>query len=419
MSKDINIEFQKEHFNDWQIPLLYDENRVLNLPGGAGSAKSWFACHKKMVRMLNEPNHRFIFTRKVHRTIRNSQYQLFKDMAALYGLTQLFEFRDSILDIQCPRTNSKVICVGMDDPEKLKSIAGITGAWVEEATEFTHNDFMQLNLRLRGVTEFYKQIILTYNTIDEFHWLKKNMIDNEYPNCTTKVTTYLDNKFLDKEYIETLLQLQNEDETYWKIYGLGQWATAKGLCYTNWGIVNEFPDFEQSINTCYGLDFGFNNPSTLTQCSYHDNELWWKEMFYETKLNTSDVIDKIKALEIGNSVVYCDHDPEKISEMRKAGINAKKANKKSKYNGIMYCKRFKINVLSESTNGIKETRAYKWKEDKNGDPTDEPVDFMNHFMDACRYGTFTHGVKYWRPEGTVKKSSRIRKPKVDKYRGYK
>jgi phage terminase large subunit len=39
--------------------------------------------------------------------------------------------------------------MGLDDPEKIKSITGLTDAWLEEATEFTLDDFSQVNLRVR------------------------------------------------------------------------------------------------------------------------------------------------------------------------------------------------------------------------------------------------------------------------------
>jgi phage terminase large subunit len=39
--------------------------------------------------------------------------------------------------------------MGLDDPEKIKSITGLTDAWLEEATVFTLDDFSQVNLRVR------------------------------------------------------------------------------------------------------------------------------------------------------------------------------------------------------------------------------------------------------------------------------
>ena len=51
---------------------------------------------------------------------------------------------------------------GLDDPEKIKSIAGITGILIEEATELTKADFIQLDLRLRGITKYPKQIFVLF-----------------------------------------------------------------------------------------------------------------------------------------------------------------------------------------------------------------------------------------------------------------
>jgi phage terminase large subunit len=48
-------------------------------------------------------------------------------------------------------------------------------------------------------------------------------------------------------------------------------------------------------------------------------------------------------------------------------------------------KRYKLNVTRSSVNLIRELNQYKWKADKNGNPTGEPVDFMNHGVDALRY----------------------------------
>ncbi len=62
--------------------------------------------------------------------------------------------------------------LGLDDREKLKSIEGITSIWIEEATELTKEDFLQVDLRLRGRTKSYKQIMLSFNPISSLHWIK-------------------------------------------------------------------------------------------------------------------------------------------------------------------------------------------------------------------------------------------------------
>jgi phage terminase large subunit len=57
--------------------------------------------------------------------------------------------------------------------------------------------------------------------------------------------------------------------------------------------------------------------------------------------------------------------------------------------GIDLLKRYKIHILSTSTNAISEFRNYKWKEDKAGMLINTPEDKNNHIIDPCRYATYS------------------------------
>jgi phage terminase large subunit len=49
-------------------------------------------------------------------------------------------------------------------------------------------------------------------------------------------------------------------------------------------------------------------------------------------------------------------------------------------------KRYKINVTARSVNLRKELNQYRWKTDKKtSQAMNEPVDFLNHAIDAVRY----------------------------------
>ena len=182
--------------NEVYYPLYRDKRRYLVLYGGAGSGKSVFAAQKILVRMLTEQPHRFLVVRKVARTLRFSVFSLFQDMIAQWNLTPLFKINKSDMTITCINGN-QIIFAGLDDVEKLKSIAGVTGIWIEEASELEERDFHQLDLRLRGPTKHYKQIILTFNPISALHWLKKVFFDFKKENATVVKSIYKDNKFID------------------------------------------------------------------------------------------------------------------------------------------------------------------------------------------------------------------------------
>ena len=189
------------------------------------------------------------------------------------------------MEITCLNGNS-MIFMGLDDVEKLKSIVGITGVWIEEASELTREDFMQLDLRLRGRTAQYKQIILTFNPISVLNWLKKHFFDVPKEITTVLRTTYKDNRFIDPEYAQVIEDLKDQDYVYYQVYALGEWGILGNLIFTNY-VVEPIPTDDAAYKTVYsGLDFGFNNPSVFLKVGERDRELYVYSELYERKLTT-------------------------------------------------------------------------------------------------------------------------------------
>ena len=62
---------------------------------------------------------------------------------------------------------SSFLFAGLDDPEKIKSITGLTDAWLEEATEFSVDDFSQIDLRIRHETAKDQMLILSFNPVSK------------------------------------------------------------------------------------------------------------------------------------------------------------------------------------------------------------------------------------------------------------
>lgn len=208
--------------------IFEDENRFLIVYGGAGSGKSVAVLQKILIRVLSEENHRFVIARKVARTLRVSVFQLFKDLILSLDLEDNFKINKTDMTITNIKNNSQLLFFGLDNIERLKSIAGITGIFVEEASETEQKDILELNRRLRGETKYYKQIILTFNPISHLHWLKAHFFDNPASKAHIYKTTYLDNSFIDEEYKQELEDIKNYDEQQYRIYALGEWGVLNG-----------------------------------------------------------------------------------------------------------------------------------------------------------------------------------------------
>lgn len=223
----------REIMNEKFLPLLFDQHKHLVLMGGGGSGKSIFAGQKIIDRCATEEKHRFLVVRKVAKTLRESCFdQLKRQAQELYPemIEKIPKGKGSDMYLQF-KNGSEIIFAGLDDVEKLKSIHDITGIWIEEASEIEEQDFNQLDIRLRGNTKYYKQIILTFNPISITHWLKKRFFDRKDPRVLTHRSVYTDNRFLPDEDRLTLEAMKETDPYYYQVYCLGQWGVLSATIF--------------------------------------------------------------------------------------------------------------------------------------------------------------------------------------------
>ena len=364
---------------------LNSQHRFLILYGGAGSGKSVFAAQKLLIRTLSEAPHKFLVVRKVAATLRHSVYALFKELIYQESLQELFKFNESSLEITNVLNGNKIIFKGLDDPEKIKSIAGITGIWIEEATELNEEDLEQLNLRLRGETKHYKQIIITFNPVSAHHWLKKRFFDRQKEDVFALKTTYKDNPFLDKEYKEQLKKLELENPHYYRIYALGEWGNLEGLIYTTYDEVKAMPEYFE--DEFLGLDFGYNHATALVHVRIDGKDLFVNELIYKKETTNDEIIKEVEQkYPFAKSIkIFADSArADLIKEWQRCGFIVGPANK-NVFEGIMAVKSFHLKIVSTSSNLLKELASYAWKKNKDGVYLDEPIKINDDAMDAMRY----------------------------------
>lgn len=380
-----DVEVAPKNYN-----FLLDNAHIRNLLlyGGAGSAKSWSVAQYLLFEKFYKLQRiGILVVRKTLPALKSSAYELMLAQLRRYDLPH--ELNKS--DLRITFGTNFILFRGLDDVEKVKSIEGINYVWVEEATEITQFDFLQLSLRARADNPnpgCINQIFLSFNPVDETSFLKPL---TEVPKKNMKVchSTFRDNPFLAPEEKAVIEDLINHDITYDAIYNKGLWASPGNVVYTNWRVIVDWPKRFDYIS--YGLDFGYNAPTALIQIGVRDGVLYERELLYKTKLTNSDLITKLHELippPLRGCVIVADSaEPDRIEEIYKAGFNIHPAvkGKNSVKDGIDKVKRFRTLIHNESTNLIAEKRAYKWKQDKNGNILDEVVPFKDHLMDAERY----------------------------------
>lgn len=207
--------------NPVYLPYLNNRSRNLFIYGSSGSGKSVFAAQKLVIRALQHKQ-RFLCVRKTHTSIKESVYKLLESVISELPIKVIQNKSDLGYKFA---NGSEILTAGLDNVNKLKSITDIDGIWIEEADETELYDYKQLDLRLRGETVDYYQIITTMNPTDETHYIKTEYIDKGIGDFLR--TTYKDNYFIDQEYVKLLEEQLIYDENLYRVYCQGVWGKVR------------------------------------------------------------------------------------------------------------------------------------------------------------------------------------------------
>ncbi len=361
---------------DW---LEQSKARINILRGGTGSSKSYSLSQFFIINKLCEQDNKtVVIARKTLPALKKTAYKETMDIIKSLGIPHSLNKSDMELRIK----NNVCYFMSVDDPDKIASLQ-TDDVWLEEAVDFKFEDFHQFNMRMNG------QMYLSFNPVSALHWIKKTIIDSGNYDVGESVSTHRDNPFLPIARRREIENLINIDQNYYKVYDQGEWGVLEDIIYSNWSVL-EIPEKIDDIS--YGADWGFNNPASLVRVIWSDKKVIWQEKIYEAGLTHQEFANKIKEAipqEERLKEVFVDSaSPELIHVLASIGVNAHKA-KKDVVAGINACKQHLQGVTAESVNLIKELNTYKWKQNKDGEVVDEPLKFMDHALDAGRYGTYS------------------------------
>lgn len=363
--------------------------------GGAGSSKSYSFGQLFVHRLFNRPNRKMLVTRKTGPALFYTAYSLIINLLKQYGCYERARHDKTMRIIENPKNGAVIYFLSIDDPEKIKS-TDFNDVWMEEANEFDWSDFLIVQTRMRAPTdgEGPNQVFMSLNPGEEQGWVNQKVI--LAPAFAGKIdviwSNYKMNPHLDQEYKDTLENLKEQDIDSWRIFAQGTFGQLTNIIYKPYIVLQKFP--EAMDEELYCVDFGYNNPSSILKIGTRDvTNHYLTQLVYQTRLTNGQLIDlakeRIPAAK-RDLPMYCDAaEPDRIQEFKSAGFNAIPADKEVK-TGIDFCKRQTFYTLESNSETNKEAKTYKWKTDKNGNVLDEPVKFMDHSMDAKRYGIYTH-----------------------------
>lgn len=275
-------------------------------------------------------------------------------------------------------TGSKIEFFSAEESDKVRGPRR-DRLFMNEASNIPFETYEQLEIRTK------EMIWLDWNPVSEFWWYTEVMPMRE---VDFMILTYKDNEGLDKAIVDSI-ESRRGNKNWWRVYGEGLLGEAEGRIYKDWAMI-DLP--HEARLRRYGLDFGYtNDPTAIVGIYEYNGGYILDEVAYQKGLSNKDIADLFKnqpkALIIADSA-----EPKSIAELKLYGLNILPAQKGkgSILQGIQFVQDQRISVTKQSTNILKEYRNYLWLTDRvSGKTVNEPQDFLNHSMDALRYGLDT------------------------------
>lgn len=369
---------------------LYEPHRYKVYYGGRGSGKSW-AVARALIAISDFSKVRVLCCREIQNSIRDSSYQVLKDIAERMGLADRFWFKES--EIEHLATGSKFIFSGLlRNENSIRSKEGIDICWVEEASSVSQKSWDVLTPTIRKPGS---EIWLTFNplTTDD---PTNRFLENPPLDAVVHKVNYLENPFFPETLrSEMEWDKKNDYEKYLHVWEGFPLTVSDAQIFKGRYTVESFDDelWKKADRLFFGADFGFaKDPSTLVRCFIYENRLYIDYEAYGVGVE----IDELP--ELYRSVPGADKWPIKADCARPETISYL-ANREGFYitaadkwqgsieDGIAYLKSFeKIVIHPRCKHTADEFRLYSYKTDRlTQEVLPVILDKHNHCIDGLRY----------------------------------
>lgn len=353
--------------------LISQQNRICVFQGSSRASKTYNILIYWVYRLLQEDNKVLSVVRKTLPALKGSVLRDLKQILIDFGVYDSNKWHS--VDGYYELGTNIIEWFSVDDETKLRGRKR-DYLFINEATEVTYDEYIQLVLRTSG------RIVLDLNPSLWKSWIY-DLEGNDDVFYT--IVTYKDNPFLEQSLINEIEGLRTKDQNLWRVFGEGQKGIPTRVVFNHQQIYETLPPSCKLLG--YGVDIGYNDPNTLVKVYKDGDSIYCEELLYLRSTTISDFIYKIKDLKLNltDDFIVDSAAPMAIQEMVREGINAKPVKKDTILSGVDQIKRSNFFVHKDSKNLLDELNSYVWKIDKNGNILDEPEDKNNHLLDAIRY----------------------------------
>ena len=373
--------------------------------GGRGSGKSSDIAHI-IVQMLMRYPVNAVGIRKIDNTIELSIFEQIKWAISEQRVSHLFKINKSPMRVTYLPRGNYMVFRGAKEPERIKSLKSaefpFAIAWLEELAEFLTEDEVTTitNSLLRGELPdglFYK-FFSSYNPPKR----KQSWVNKKYEsafiadNTFVHHSTYLDNPFISKQFIEEAEATKARNERKYRHEYMGE-AIGSGVVPFDNLEFRTITDEEVKVfdNYRFAVDFGYAADPLAFVVWHYDkkkNTIYAIDEIYEVKMSNREFAKKIIEIGYQNERILADSaEPKSIDELRREhGLKRVKGAKKGK-DSVEFGEKW-LDDLDAIVIDPKRTPkiAYEFENidyqtDKDGNVKPRLQDVDNHAIDATRY----------------------------------
>jgi phage terminase large subunit len=259
-----------------KLQCLFGPQRYTVLHGGRGGAKSWGVARSYLIRGA-ETKRRFLCTREVQKSIRDSVHKLLSDQIQSLGLGAFYEVQQNVIK---GANGTEFLFSGLSDQtaESIKSFEGVDDVWVEEAQAVSKRswDILIPTIRKEG-----SRITITLNPELDTDETYVRFIENPPPDAVVVQINYPDNPWfpavLEAERQHALATMPRADyDNIWE----GRCKPAvTGAIYADEiakaqeeGRIGLFP-YDPALKVHVIFDLGWNDKMAIGLCQRHISSL--------------------------------------------------------------------------------------------------------------------------------------------------
>lgn len=368
---------------------LFEPSRFKAMWGGRGGGKSRSVASALVLKALQSPE-RVLCAREVQKSIKDSSKRLLDDEIARMEVGHLFDSTESEIR---GKNGSLFIFAGLrGNASQIKSLEGVTIAWVDEAQTITQASLDTLIPTIRAPGS---EIWLTWNPLRAEDPVDA-MFRSDVPPPDAKVieVQHDDNPWFPDELRDQMeWQRARDFDKYLHIWRGAYWTNSEARVFKNWRVGAEV-EFEGASVAEFrlGADFGYSiDPSCLVRCYLRGQTLFIDYEAYKIGCEIEQLPELFSRVpEAEKWPITADSSrPETISYLRRNGFDRIRPSIKgpgSVEEGIAFLQSYDIVVHPRCVHIADELATYSYKKDKlTGEPIPQLEDKNNHLIDALRY----------------------------------